>query len=69
MINSNCQAANCFTLSKLLLKVITLHIPSSAKGMATQIVVISKLNGRKYFILRGFICDIIRSSKELPVQS
>ena len=44
-------------------------VPSSAKRIATQILVIAKLNGRKDFILRGFICDIIRPSKELPVQS
>ena len=44
-------------------------VPSSTKCIATQILVIAKLNGRKYFILRGFICDIIRPSKELPVQS
>ena len=42
-------------------------VPSSAKCIATQILV--KLNRRKDFILRGFICDIIRPSKELPVQS
>ena len=44
-------------------------VPSSAKRIATQIVVIAKLNGRKDFILRGFVCDIIRPSKELTVQS
>ena len=44
-------------------------VPSSAKLIATQILVIIKLNGRKDFILRVFICDIIRPSKELPVQS
>ena len=44
-------------------------VPSSAKRIATQTVVIAKLNGRKDFILRGFVCDIIRPSKELPVQS
>ena len=45
-------------------------VPSSAKRIATQIVVIAKLNGRmEYFILRGFVCDTIRPSKELPVQS
>ena len=44
-------------------------VPSTAKRIATHIVVISKLNGRKDFILRGFVCDIIRLSKELPVQS
>ena len=44
-------------------------VPSSAKRIATQIVVIAKLNGRKDFILTGFNCDIIHTSKELPVQS
>ena len=44
-------------------------VPSSAKRIATKILVIAKLNGRKYFILRGFVCDILRPSKELPVQS
>ena len=42
---------------------------SSAKRIATQILVIAKLNGREGFILRVFVCDIIRSSKELRVQS
>ena len=32
-------------------------------------LVIEELNGKKDFILRGFVCDIIRPSKELPVQS
>ena len=44
-------------------------VPSSAKRIATQTLVIAKLNGRKDFILRIFVCDIIRPSKELPVQS
>ena len=44
-------------------------VPSSAKHIATQILVIAKLNGRRDFILRGFICNIIRLSKELPVKS
>ena len=44
-------------------------VPSSAKRVATQILELQKLNGRKDFILRTFVCDIIRSSKELPVQS
>ena len=44
-------------------------VPSSAKCIATKILVIAKLNGRKDFILRVFVCDIIRPSKELPVQS
>ena len=42
---------------------------SYAKRIATQILIIAKLNGRKDFILRGFVYDIIRPSKELPVQS
>ena len=44
-------------------------VSSSAKRIATQILVIAKLNGKKYFVFRVFICDIIRSSKELSVQS
>ena len=40
---------------------------SSANCIATPILVIAKLNGKKDFILRGFVCDIIRPSKELPV--
>ena len=44
-------------------------VPSSAKRIATQVVVTAKLNGRKDFILRGFVCHIIRPSKESPVQS
>ena len=44
-------------------------VPSSAKRIATQILVSAKLNGRKYFLLRVFVCNIIRPSKELPAQS
>ena len=44
-------------------------VPSSAKRIATEILVIAKLSGRKDFILRVFVCDIIHPSKELPVQS
>ena len=44
-------------------------VPSSAKLIAKQILVIAKLKGRKYFILRVFVCDINRPSKELPVKS
>ena len=40
---------------------------SSAKRITTQILVYVKLNARKDFILRGFDCDIIRPSKELPI--
>ena len=42
-------------------------VPSSTKRIATQILVIAKLNGRKDFILRGFVYNIIRLYKELPV--
>ena len=44
-------------------------VPSSAKRIATQMLVIENLNGRKDSILRGFVCDTIRLSKELPIQS
>ena len=44
-------------------------VPSSAKRIVTQILVIAKLNTRKDFIWRVFLCDIICLSKELPVQS
>ena len=44
-------------------------VPSSAKRIATQMLVTEKINGRKYFVLRGFVWDIIRPSKKLPVQS
>ena len=44
-------------------------VPSSAERITTQILVIAKLNEREDFILRGFVCDIIRPYKELPVQS
>ena len=43
-------------------------VPFSAERIATQILVIAKLNGKK-IILRGFFFDIIRPSKKLPVQS
>ena len=44
-------------------------VSSSAKRIATQILVTAKLNEREDFILRGFVCDIICPYKELPVQS
>ena len=44
-------------------------VPSSAKRIATQILLIAKLNQREDFILRDFVCEFIRSYKELPVQS
>ena len=43
-------------------------VPSSAKRIARQILVIAKLNGRNDFILRGFACDIICPYKGLLVQ-
>ena len=44
-------------------------VPSSVKRIATQILVITKLNGKKGPILRGFVCDIMCLSKELAAQS
>ena len=44
-------------------------VSPSAKSITTQMLVIEKLNGRKDFALRGFVCDVIHASKELPVQS
>ena len=44
-------------------------VPYSTKRITIQMVVIAKLNGRKDFILRGFVYDIICPSKELPAQS
>ena len=44
-------------------------VPSSAKRILTQILVIAEIDGRKDFILRGFVSDIIHPYKELPVQS
>ena len=41
---------------------------SPAKRIATHLLVIANLNGKKK-ILRGFVCDIIRPSKELLIQS
>ena len=40
-------------------------ILSSAKRVATQMFVTEKLNEIKKIILRGFVCDIIRTNKEL----
>ena len=44
-------------------------VPSSTKRIGTQILVTTKLNGRKDFILKGFFCDIIRPNKESSVES
>ena len=44
-------------------------VPSTAKRIATQILGIANLIQRKDFILRVSVCDIIRPSKKLPVQS
>ena len=43
---------------------------SSAKPIATQILVITKLNRRKDFALKGCVSyDMILASKQLSVQS
>ena len=44
-------------------------VSSSAKRIATQMLVIAKLNGRKDLVVRGCVYDIIFPSKQLPVQS
>ena len=44
-------------------------VPSSAKRIAAQILLIAKLSEREDFILRGFVCDIICPYKELPVSN
>ena len=44
-------------------------VPSSAKRIATQMLVIEKLNGRNDFIFRGSAWDITLPSKEPQVQS
>ena len=38
-------------------------VPSFAKRIATQMLVTEKLNGRKDFVLRGFVCDIKHKNK------
>ena len=43
-------------------------VPSSTKRIATQILVISKSNGRKDLLLRGCVYKIF-PSKQLTVQS
>ena len=42
-------------------------VTSSAERIATQMLVTEKLNGGKDFVLIGFVCDIMRPSKKLPV--
>ena len=44
-------------------------VPSSATCITTEILVTAKLNGTTDFVVRGFACDIICPSKELPVQT
>ena len=44
-------------------------VSSFAKRIVIQILVITKLNRRKDFTLKGFVCNIKRPSSELPVQS
>ena len=43
--------------------------PSSAEHIATQILLITKLNGRKGIVLRGCVYDMMLPRKQLPVQS
>ena len=43
-------------------------VSSTAKSIATRILVIAKLNRKKEFTLKGFICDIKCPNNELPVQ-
>ena len=47
----------------------SIFAPSSAKCITAQVLLIAKLNERKNFILRDFACDIVRPSRESPVQS
>ena len=42
---------------------------SPAKRIATQILVIANLNEKKKKDFEAFVCNIIRPSTELPVQS
>ena len=51
-------------------------VPFSRKSITTQILVITKLNGKKYLVLRGCVYIIFPSkqfkklpSEKLPVQS
>ena len=44
-------------------------VSSSAKRIATQMLVTGKINRRKDFVLTGFVCNIIGPSKKLTVQS
>ena len=39
-------------------------VPSFTKRIATQVLVIAKLNEKEDFILRGFVSDIIRLYRE-----
>ena len=43
--------------------------PSSAEHIATQILLITKLNGSKDLVLRGCVYDMMLPRKQLPVQS
>ena len=44
-------------------------VPSSAKCIATQVLLTAKLNGRKYLVVRGCVYDMFFPSKQLPVES
>ena len=59
-----------YILTREYLKYTPIRFPSSVKHIETQILVIAESNGIKYFILRDFaVFDIIRPSKEFPIQS
>ena len=46
----------------------SIFVPSSAKRITAQVLVIAKLNGRKDIVLRGCLIDMIFFSKKLPIQ-
>ena len=60
------STSNNLTRGKL--KLYTILVPSSAKRIATRILVIAKLNRRKDFILKNFVCDLFLNFV-CPVQS
>ena len=44
-------------------------VPFSVKRIATQILVIAKLNRSKDFIFRVFVCDIVHPRKKFSVRN
>ena len=44
-------------------------VSSSGTRIATKILVVTKLNGRKDLVLIGFVCDTKRPRNEILVQS